>query len=143
MAHEVDLGMPELSAELFEVISQVTEVVRIGARTAGATAPAVVMENEREVLFERLEVGCLDFVGAEGSTVTEIDGPTTAPEAVVDRHAVGGDKLRHVSSHDGHPMKDDDKVRLRPVEERDLEALGRVDTDAAASEPGERALLAN
>jgi hypothetical protein len=39
--------------------------------------------------------------------------------------------------HDGQPMKDDDKVRLRPVEERDLEALGRIDTDPAVSEPFE------
>jgi ribosomal-protein-alanine N-acetyltransferase len=31
----------------------------------------------------------------------------------------------------------DDKVRLRPVEERDLDALGRIDTDPAVSEPFE------
>jgi RimJ/RimL family protein N-acetyltransferase len=34
-------------------------------------------------------------------------------------------------------MKDDDKVRLRPVEERDLDALGLIDTDPAVSEPFE------
>jgi [ribosomal protein S5]-alanine N-acetyltransferase len=34
-------------------------------------------------------------------------------------------------------MKDDDKVRFRPVEERDLDALGRIDTDPAVSEPFE------
>ncbi len=34
-------------------------------------------------------------------------------------------------------MKEDDKVRLRPVEERDLDALGRIDTDPAVSEPFE------
>jgi ribosomal-protein-alanine N-acetyltransferase len=34
-------------------------------------------------------------------------------------------------------MKDDDKVRLRPVEERDLDALGRIDTDPSVSEPFE------
>jgi [ribosomal protein S5]-alanine N-acetyltransferase len=34
-------------------------------------------------------------------------------------------------------MKDDDRVRLRPVEERDLDALGRIDTDPAVSEPFE------
>jgi ribosomal-protein-alanine N-acetyltransferase len=34
-------------------------------------------------------------------------------------------------------MKDDDKVRLRPAQERDLEALGRIDTDPAVSEPFE------
>jgi RimJ/RimL family protein N-acetyltransferase len=34
-------------------------------------------------------------------------------------------------------MKDDDKIRLRPVEERDLDALGRFDTDPAVSEPFE------
>jgi RimJ/RimL family protein N-acetyltransferase len=34
-------------------------------------------------------------------------------------------------------MKDDDKVRLRPVQERDLEALERIDTDPAVSEPFE------
>jgi RimJ/RimL family protein N-acetyltransferase len=34
-------------------------------------------------------------------------------------------------------MKDDDKVRFRPVEERDLDALGRFDTDPALSEPFE------
>ena len=34
-------------------------------------------------------------------------------------------------------MKDDDLVRLRPVEERDLDALGRIDTDPAVSEPFE------
>jgi len=31
----------------------------------------------------------------------------------------------------------DDEVRLRPVEEPDLEALGRIDTDPATSEPFE------
>ena len=31
----------------------------------------------------------------------------------------------------------DDKIRLRPVEERDLDALGRFDTDPAVSEPFE------
>jgi ribosomal-protein-alanine N-acetyltransferase len=31
----------------------------------------------------------------------------------------------------------DDKVRLRPVEERDLDALGRLDTDPDVSEPFE------
>jgi ribosomal-protein-alanine N-acetyltransferase len=39
--------------------------------------------------------------------------------------------------HDGDAMKDDEKVRLRPVEERDLEALERIDTDPAVSEPFE------
>jgi RimJ/RimL family protein N-acetyltransferase len=34
-------------------------------------------------------------------------------------------------------MKDNEEVRLRPVEERDLEALGRIDTDPAVSEPVE------
>lgn len=34
-------------------------------------------------------------------------------------------------------MKNDDRVRLRPVEERDLEALERIDTDPAISEPFE------
>lgn len=34
-------------------------------------------------------------------------------------------------------MKDDDKVRLRPVEERDLDALGLIDTDPSVSEPFE------
>jgi [ribosomal protein S5]-alanine N-acetyltransferase len=34
-------------------------------------------------------------------------------------------------------MKDDDKVRLRPVEERDLKALGLIDTDPSVSEPFE------
>src|SRR5947208_1839748 len=34
-------------------------------------------------------------------------------------------------------MKDDDKVRLRPVEERDLDALERIDADPAVSEPFE------
>jgi hypothetical protein len=34
-------------------------------------------------------------------------------------------------------MDDDDKVRLRPVEERDLDALGRIDTDPSVSEPFE------
>ena len=34
-------------------------------------------------------------------------------------------------------MKGDDKVRLRPVEERDLDVLGRIDTDPAVSEPFE------
>jgi [ribosomal protein S5]-alanine N-acetyltransferase len=34
-------------------------------------------------------------------------------------------------------MKDDDKVRLRPVEECDLDALGRIDTDPSVSEPFE------
>jgi ribosomal-protein-alanine N-acetyltransferase len=34
-------------------------------------------------------------------------------------------------------MNDDDHVRLRPVEERDLEALERIDTDPAVSEPFE------
>lgn len=34
-------------------------------------------------------------------------------------------------------VSDDDLVRLRPVEERDLEALGRLDTDPALSKPFE------
>jgi len=34
-------------------------------------------------------------------------------------------------------MKDNDRVRLRPVEERDLEDLGRIDTDSSVSEPFE------
>jgi hypothetical protein len=34
-------------------------------------------------------------------------------------------------------MKDDDKVRLRPVEEHDLDALGLIDTDPSVSEPFE------
>jgi RimJ/RimL family protein N-acetyltransferase len=34
-------------------------------------------------------------------------------------------------------MKDEDKVRLRAVEERDLDAIGRIDTDPAVSEPFE------
>jgi [ribosomal protein S5]-alanine N-acetyltransferase len=34
-------------------------------------------------------------------------------------------------------MTDDDTVHLRPVEERDLEALGQVDTDPAVSAPFE------
>src|ERR1700688_2849406 len=32
-------------------------------------------------------------------------------------------------------MRDNEKVRLRPVQERDLEALERIDTDPAVSEP--------
>jgi len=34
-------------------------------------------------------------------------------------------------------MKDDARAHLRPVEERDLEALERIDTDPAVSEPFE------
>jgi ribosomal-protein-alanine N-acetyltransferase len=41
------------------------------------------------------------------------------------------------SSWDGEDMKDDARVHLRPVEESDLEALERIDTDPAVSEPFE------
>jgi ribosomal-protein-alanine N-acetyltransferase len=34
-------------------------------------------------------------------------------------------------------MNNDERVHLRPVEERDLDALGRIDTDPAVSEPFE------
>jgi RimJ/RimL family protein N-acetyltransferase len=40
-------------------------------------------------------------------------------------------------SWDGEVMTDDATVHLRPVEERDLDALERIDTDPAVSEPFE------
>jgi ribosomal-protein-alanine N-acetyltransferase len=43
---------------------------------------------------------------------------------------------RRPTRHHGGPVSDD-VVRLRPVEEHDLELLGRIDTDPAMSEPFE------
>jgi ribosomal-protein-alanine N-acetyltransferase len=59
-------------------------------------------------------------------------------EPLSDSHESGWNVEWHErGGNSGERMKDYDKVRLRPVEERDLDVLERIDSDPAMSEPFE------
>lgn len=60
-------------------------------------------------------------------------------EPIVTAFEVSGTRFTRSSTeqHHGQPMKGDDTVHLRPVEEHDLDALQRIDTDPHMSEPFE------
>ncbi len=88
MSKHVDLLVSKVITQLFEVVGEVREVISLRCPERGSAAASVIVEHQRELVFERGEITSQRLMSTEWSAMTHVDRPTSSHAPESNRHLV-------------------------------------------------------